>query len=680
MALLLSSLYLSLLSTLFSVSLGGVEQASLPPRGWNSYDSFCWTISEEEFLKNAELVAHRLHSHGYEYVVVDYLWYRRKVDGAYVDSLGFDVIDEWGRMKPDPGRWPSSRDGQGFTKVAEEVHKMGLKFGIHVMRGISTQAFNANTPILDVNSGKPYEESGRKWYAKDIGIKERACTWMQNGFMSVDTKLGAGRAFLRSLYQQYTDWGVDFVKHDCVFGNDFSLDEISYVSKVLTELNRPVVYSLSPGTSVTPAMARDVSSLVNMYRITGDDWDRWKDVAGHFDVSRDFSAANMIGAKGLRGKSWPDLDMLPLGWLTSEGLNEGPHRQCNLSLDEQRTQMTLWSLAKSPLMFGGDMRHLDEATFSLITNPTLLEINAFSSNNLEFPYSSSPSFCRVKNHALDGPSISEPLTLGLTSCKDAEAIGWSARAIEDGHEQVCWQDESRNGHQKPFCLYKKRPFSLNDDVTNNRYYDGKVHLLRTKEAEACLGASPNTKLTSKESKKGSFSTCKLHTNQMWELTDNGTLTNSYSGLCASMRRVRANSVSKSVRAWIATGRRGEIYVSFFNLGDQKTDVSMRIAELGKVLPGKKFSTALCKCREEWSGKDFGVVDSFSAQVEVHGCALFVLNCSYSTPTFVLNQENDQEKIECNDEKGGNAIAPADRISLGKLDVFLIITIVIFLFF
>lgn len=73
---------------------------------------------------------------------------------------------------------------------------------------------------------------------------------------------------------------------------------------------------------------------------------------------------------------------------------------------------------------------------------------------------------------------------------------------------------------------------------------------------------------------------------------------------------------------------GEIYVAFFNLGDQKTDVSMRVAELGKVLPGKNFSTALCKCREEWSGKNFGVVDSFSTKVEVHGCALFVLNCSY----------------------------------------------------
>jgi hypothetical protein len=84
--------------------------------------------------------------------VVDYLWYRRKVKGAYPDSLGFDVIDEWGRMIPDPDRWPSSKGGKGFTEVAKKVHNRGLKFGIHVMRGISTQAVNANTPILDTIS------------------------------------------------------------------------------------------------------------------------------------------------------------------------------------------------------------------------------------------------------------------------------------------------------------------------------------------------------------------------------------------------------------------------------------------------------------------------------------------------------------------------------------------------
>ncbi|PON64278.1 GDP-fucose protein O-fucosyltransferase [Parasponia andersonii] len=309
------------------------EHASLPPRGWNSYDSFCWTISEEEFLQSAEIISKQLLPHGYEYVVVDYLWYRRKVPGAYTDSLGFDVIDKWGRMFPDPDRWPSSKGGKGFTEVAKTVHSLGLKFGIHVMRGISTQAVNAYTPILDTTKGGAYEESGRKWTAKDIGIKERACAWMTHGFMSVDTKLGAGRAFLRSLYEQYAEWGVDFVKHDCVFGDDLDVNEISYVSEVLKELDRPILYSLSPGTTVTPAMAKVVSGLV-MYRITGDDWDTWADVAAHFDVTGDFSTANMVGAEGLLGRSWPDLDMLPLGLLTDPGSNEGPHRTCNLNLYE----------------------------------------------------------------------------------------------------------------------------------------------------------------------------------------------------------------------------------------------------------------------------------------------------------------------------------------------------------
>lgn len=94
--------------------------------------------------------------HWMQYVVVDYLWYRKKVPGAYVDSLGYDVIDEWGRMMPDPRRWPSSAGGKGFTEVAKKVHHMGLKFGIHVMRGISTQAVNAKTLILDTDTVCPY--------------------------------------------------------------------------------------------------------------------------------------------------------------------------------------------------------------------------------------------------------------------------------------------------------------------------------------------------------------------------------------------------------------------------------------------------------------------------------------------------------------------------------------------
>ncbi|XP_027365451.1 uncharacterized protein LOC113872246 isoform X2 [Abrus precatorius] len=609
-------------------------QASFPPRGWNSYDSFCWTISEEEFLQSAEIVSQRLKAHGYQYVVVDYLWYRKKVKGAYPDSLGFDVIDQWGRMIPDPGRWPSSQGGKGFSEVANKVHSLGLKFGIHVMRGISTQAANANTPILDTTKGDAYQESGRVWRAKDIAIPERACAWMPHGFMSVNTKLGAGRAFLRSLYEQYAAWGVDFVKHDCVFGDDLDLSEITYVSEVLSKLSRPIVYSLSPGTSVTPAMAKDVLGLVNMYRITGDDWDTWGDVKAHFDVTRDFSTANMIGGKGLKGNSWPDLDMLPFGWLTDPGSNEGPHRYSNLNLEEKRTQMTLWSLAKSPLMYGGDVRKIDPTTYEIITNPTLLEINYFSSNNMEFPYVTSSEILKHKHDHLEGKKripkkgikASYTHSLGLTSCTESKASGWSIESLNQDLERICWKKSLESKHLAPFCVHKRELlFRLEGGSMYHENYQGKHQLVATDRMKFCLDASPKRKITSKEFKRGTFSPCRWDSNQIWELSSNGTLVNSYSGLCATVEYVEANVNSGGIRSWIATGRKGEIYLAFFNLSDEKTVIYAKTSYLARVLPDKSINS--CKGKELWSGKDVITTQgTLSMNVEVHGCALFILNC------------------------------------------------------
>ncbi|PON99085.1 Glycoside hydrolase [Trema orientale] len=508
------------------------EHASLPPRGWNSYDSFCWTISEEEFLQSAEIISKQLLPHGYEYVVVDYLWYRRKLPGAYTDSLGFDVIDKWGRMIPDPDRWPSSKGGKGFTEV--------------------------------VKKGGAYEESGRKWTAKDIGIKERAYT-----------KLGAGRAFFRSLYEQHAEWGVDFVKHDCVFGDDLDVNEISYVSEVLKELDRPILYSLSPGTSVTPAMAKVVSGLVNMYRTTGDDWDTWADVAAHFDVTRDFSTANMVGAEGLLGRSWPDLDMLPLGLLTDPGSNEGPHRTCNLNLYEQRTQMTLWSMAKSPLMFGGDFLHITSTKKS--------------KKGDEIIYWQSRKCLTDKT--------SEAQVLGLTGCADMKAVGWSSEALEQDPEQICWKQNLGSKHQTPFCPYKRESMLTSDeDITDKQQYQGKLQLLATDRPDFCLHASPKRKVTSKEHKRVDLQSLIIHA---------------------------AKVNSGGVRSWIATGRKGEVYVAFFNLNPVTTVISAKISDLAKALPSANLNETSCKYREVWNGKDYGVVNqSISIVVETHGTASF----------------------------------------------------------
>ncbi|KAE9614949.1 putative alpha-galactosidase [Lupinus albus] len=238
--------------------------------------------------------------------------------------------------------------------------------------------------MLYYSTGKAYQESGKVWHAKDIGIPGRACKWMNNGFMALNVTTEAGKAFLRSLYQQYVSWGVDFVKLDCVFGEDLDFDEITYVSEILKGLKPSIVFSLSPGVGATPDMAKKINGVVNTYRVTGDDWDQWSQVVSHFDVARDFAAAKLLGAQGLNGKSWPDLDMLPFGWLTDPAVNEGPHRLTNLNLEEQQTQMTLWCMAKSPIMYGGDLRNIDSwKKNGVIINPTLLFINSNSVNNTE---------------------------------------------------------------------------------------------------------------------------------------------------------------------------------------------------------------------------------------------------------------------------------------------------------
>ncbi|XLT08677.1 hypothetical protein HN51_054470 [Arachis hypogaea] len=110
-------------------------------------------------------------------------------------------------------------------------------------------------------------------------------------------------------------------------------------------------------------MAKDVIGLVSMYRITGDEWDTWWDVKGHFDVTRDFATSNLIGASGLNGKFWPDLDMLPFGWLTDPDNTSGDSKV-------------------SPNAWRGFAKN-DPTTYGLITNPILLEINSFSPNNME---------------------------------------------------------------------------------------------------------------------------------------------------------------------------------------------------------------------------------------------------------------------------------------------------------
>ena len=113
---------------------------SSPPMGWNSWDCYGAAVSEEQLLINAEYMRDNLKEYGYEYVVCDIQWYEPKAKSHEYNKFTELCMDEYSRLIPAENRFPSSKGGKGFKPIAYKIHAMGLKFGIHIMRGIPRQA------------------------------------------------------------------------------------------------------------------------------------------------------------------------------------------------------------------------------------------------------------------------------------------------------------------------------------------------------------------------------------------------------------------------------------------------------------------------------------------------------------------------------------------------------------
>jgi hypothetical protein len=269
-------------------------------------------------------------------------------------------MDSYGRFIPAINRFPSAADGAGFKPLADYAHSKGLKFGIHIMRGIPREAVDKNLPI-----------DGSKYHAADIADKFNVCKWagMEDTY-GVDMSKPGAQDYYDSIARLYASWGVDFVKADDM-SRPFRGPEIHALSLALRKTGRSIVLSLSPG----PAPIRDYTALAanaQMWRISNDFWDRWIDVRQQFERAHLWEHDSHPGG-------WPDADMLPLGHIAIRG-ERGDDRKSLLAHDEQITLMTLWSIFRSPLMMGGDLPSSDAFTLGLLTNPEVLDVNQHSSN------------------------------------------------------------------------------------------------------------------------------------------------------------------------------------------------------------------------------------------------------------------------------------------------------------
>jgi hypothetical protein len=341
--------------------------APTPPMGWNSWDSYGLTINEADFKANAAVLA-GMKQLGWQYAVVDEGWYLENPFGKTTDEQKF-VLDANGRLIPALNRFPDAANGAGLKPLADWVHAQGLKFGIHLIRGIPRQSVKENRPI-----------AGASFSASDAADTGDVCPWNEDNYGIKDN--AAGQAWYDSMIGLYATWGIDYLKVDCISDRPYKISEIRQVAaaikKATAKTGRPIVLSLSPGPTALEH-AEEVGKYAQMWRISDDHWDVWSHVAkpgeSEFPMGTLQAFSRLVPWRGYVGPgSWPDEDMLPLGSLTPHP-GWGEPRESRFTHDEARTEFTLWAITRSPLILGGNLTKLDDFTRSLITNRDVLEMN-----------------------------------------------------------------------------------------------------------------------------------------------------------------------------------------------------------------------------------------------------------------------------------------------------------------
>jgi hypothetical protein len=326
--------------------------AQTPPMGWNSWDCYGPTVEEHEVKANADYMAKHLRQHGWEYVVVDIRWFvENDKAGGYNQTNPRYVMDEYGRYLPAVNRFPSAAEGNGFKPLANYVHSKGLKFGIHIMRGVPKLAAEKNLPI------KETQYTAGQIYSPDL-----QCEWLRDNYTIAD-KPGA-QEYYNSIMELYASWGVDFIKVDDL-SHPYHKREVEMIRQAIDRCGRPIVLSMSPGK--TPiGEAAHASTHSNMWRMVDDVWDIWEDFISLMQVAQDWYP--------YVSPTWPDCDMIPLGRISIRG-ERGKDRMTRLTRDEQYSLMTFFTIFRSPLMFGGDLPSNDAFTLSLLTNSEVLRMH-----------------------------------------------------------------------------------------------------------------------------------------------------------------------------------------------------------------------------------------------------------------------------------------------------------------
>ena len=330
--------------------------ASLPPMGWNSWDCYGAAVTEDTVRKNAEYMAQHLKEYGWEYIVVDIQWARPDAANHSYEAFADLTMDKYGRLTPAVNRFPSAKGGKGFRPLADYIHSLGIKFGIHIMRGMPRMAAHRRLPI-----------EGSEYTCSTAADPHSVCAWNPDMY-GLRCEAPEAAAYYNSIFRLYAAWGVDFIKCDDIAREyPHCRREIELISEACRSCGRDMVLSLSPGPAPVE-QAEHLKKYANMWRITDDFWDDWHLLKAMFERAEKWCVHAGPG-------HWPDADMLPVGALRQ---CDNPEDRTRFTPAEQQTMMTLWCMMRSPLMIGGEMTKNDAFTLDLLTRKDILEIEKVS--------------------------------------------------------------------------------------------------------------------------------------------------------------------------------------------------------------------------------------------------------------------------------------------------------------
>jgi alpha-galactosidase len=333
--------------------------ADKPPMGWNSWDCYGAGVWESNVVANADYMARHLKAHGWDIVTVDIQWYEPLAHTTEYRKGAALETDANGRLLPAGNRFPLTKDSHSFKPLADFLHAKGLRFGLHLLRGIPRQAVTQNVPIL-----------GTSVRAADIADTNSMCFWNTDMY-GVDMSKPGAQEYYDSVFALMASWDLDFVKVDDL-SPPYHKAEIEAIRKAIDKTARPIVFSTSPGG--TPLNEGEhIQTQANMWRISGDFWDDWGALYSQFQRLKDWTPFRGAG-------HWPDADMLPVGNIRTW---REKYAWTHFSHDELYTLMTLWSIARSPLILGGNLPNNDDFTLSLLTNDEIITVNQTSTGNRE---------------------------------------------------------------------------------------------------------------------------------------------------------------------------------------------------------------------------------------------------------------------------------------------------------